>query len=105
MSEYEDEDARTLFCANISDKVTEALLFELFLQGGPVEKVAQPKDKDGRARTFAFITYVSFFGLIGGPSETDIMSNHVYIYRCMLSPFPMLSLCFKELSYSIGNLL
>lgn len=79
MSEFEDEESRTIFCANISDKVTEGLLYELFLQverskfnffftcfhlekfqGGPLEKVAQPKDKDGRARTFAFITYVSF---------------------------------------------
>ncbi|KAG4080072.1 hypothetical protein HA402_014512 [Bradysia odoriphaga] len=58
MSEYEDEDSRTVFIANLSDKVTEALLYELFMQGGPLEKVAQPKDKDGRARTFAFVTYV-----------------------------------------------
>ncbi len=32
MTEYEDEDSRTIFCANLSDKVTEALLYELFLQ-------------------------------------------------------------------------
>lgn len=32
MSEYEDEDLRTLFIGNISDKVTEALLYELFMQ-------------------------------------------------------------------------
>lgn len=32
MGDYEDEDSRTVFCANLSDKVTEALLFELFLQ-------------------------------------------------------------------------
>lgn len=32
MSEYADEDSRTVFCGNISDKVTEALLYELFLQ-------------------------------------------------------------------------
>ena len=80
MVEYEDEDSRTIFIANLSDKVTEALLYELFMQvkwpwvcnvpysitktnlsfqGGPLEKVSQPKDKEGRVRAFAFITYVS----------------------------------------------
>ncbi|KAJ6646229.1 RNA-binding protein 7 [Pseudolycoriella hygida] len=58
MLQHEDEDSRTIFCGNLSDKVTEALLYELFLQGGPLEKVSHPKDKDGRARAFAFITYV-----------------------------------------------
>lgn len=58
MSEYEDEDSRTIFIANLSNKVTESLLCELFIQAGPLEKVAQPKDKDGRARAFAFITYI-----------------------------------------------
>lgn len=28
----DDEKGRTIFCANLSDKVTEALLYELFLQ-------------------------------------------------------------------------
>lgn len=27
-----DEDARTIYCANLSDKITEEILYELFLQ-------------------------------------------------------------------------
>lgn len=27
-----DEDARTIYCANLSEKVTDTLLYELFLQ-------------------------------------------------------------------------
>lgn len=36
--EEDDEDARTLFCANLSEKATEAILYELFLQVGFNEK-------------------------------------------------------------------
>ncbi|XP_012527802.1 RNA-binding protein 7 [Monomorium pharaonis] len=52
-----DEDARTLYCGNLSEKVTEDILYELFLQGGPVQKITIPKDRDGKQRSFGFITY------------------------------------------------
>ncbi|XP_011873626.1 PREDICTED: RNA-binding protein 7 [Vollenhovia emeryi] len=52
-----DDDARTLYCGNLSEKVTEDILYELFLQGGPVQKITIPKDRDGKQRTFGFITY------------------------------------------------
>lgn len=54
----DDEDKRTLFCANLDDKVTEELLFEVFTQAGPIERVRIPKDNNGKQRTFGFITYV-----------------------------------------------
>nr|CAB3265483.1 RNA-binding protein 7-like [Phallusia mammillata] len=48
----------TLFVGNLSDKVTEEILFELFLQAGPVKTVCIPKDnKTGRQRNFGFITF------------------------------------------------
>ncbi|XP_043487846.1 RNA-binding protein 7 [Polistes fuscatus] len=52
-----DEDMRTLWCGNLSDQVTEDILYELFLQGGPIQRVAIPKDRDGKQRTYGFITY------------------------------------------------
>ncbi|XP_070172380.1 RNA-binding protein 7 [Polyergus mexicanus] len=52
-----DENARTIYCGNLSEKITEDILYELFLQGGPVQKITIPKDRDGKQRTFAFITY------------------------------------------------
>ncbi|XP_071454665.1 splicing regulator RBM11 isoform X2 [Hetaerina americana] len=52
-----DEKGRTLWCGNLSEKVTEAILYELFLQGGPLEKVLIPKDRDGNPRRFGFIVY------------------------------------------------
>ncbi|XP_049789402.1 RNA-binding protein 7 [Schistocerca nitens] len=51
------EDQRTVFCGNISEKVTEEILFELFLQAGPLDAVRIPKDKDGRQRSFAFVVF------------------------------------------------
>ncbi|GLV31800.1 uncharacterized protein CBL_07560 [Carabus blaptoides fortunei] len=42
------EDARTIFCGNLHIKVTEELLYELFLQVGPLEKVSIPNDRHGR---------------------------------------------------------
>ncbi|EFN83664.1 Putative RNA-binding protein 11, partial [Harpegnathos saltator] len=52
-----DEDRRTIFCGNLSSKVTEDILYELFLQVRPVQKISIPKDRDGKQRTFGFITY------------------------------------------------
>ncbi|RZC40176.1 RRM 1 domain containing protein [Asbolus verrucosus] len=50
------DEARTLWCGNLSDKVTEELLYELFLQVAPLERVRIPTDKEGRKSDFAFIT-------------------------------------------------
>nr|ALG65079.1 RBM11 [Apis cerana cerana]ALG65080.1 RBM11 [Apis cerana cerana] len=52
-----DEEMRTLWCGNLSEKVTEEILYELFLQGGPVQRVTIPKDRDGKQRTYGFVTY------------------------------------------------
>ncbi|XP_075974569.1 uncharacterized protein LOC142975539 [Anticarsia gemmatalis] len=52
-----EEDNKTLWCGNLAEQVTEELLYELFLQAGPLEKVRIPKDRDGRQKTFAFITF------------------------------------------------
>ncbi|XP_031429432.1 RNA-binding protein 7 isoform X2 [Clupea harengus] len=52
-----DEADRTLFVGNLDPQVTEELLFELFLQGGPMIKVKIPKDNDGRPKQFAFVNY------------------------------------------------
>lgn len=71
--EEDSEDSRTVFCGNLHENVTEALLYELFMQvfnflhfetsilnwfgqAGPLERVTVPK-KDGRQCSFGFITY------------------------------------------------
>ncbi|XP_045447266.1 RNA-binding protein 7 [Melitaea cinxia] len=52
-----EEENKTIWCGNLADQVTEEILYELFLQAGPLEKVKIPRDRDGRLRGFAFITY------------------------------------------------
>lgn len=82
-----EESSNTLWCGNLADQVTEELLYELFLQvskpenedyfkpahltsldlmtyfttyflqAGPLEKVRIAKERDGRQKNFAFITY------------------------------------------------
>ncbi|CAG4972244.1 unnamed protein product [Parnassius apollo] len=52
-----EEDNKTLWCGNLPEQVTEELLYELFLQAGPLEKVRIARDRDGRQKNFAFITY------------------------------------------------
>ncbi|CAF0798146.1 unnamed protein product [Adineta steineri] len=54
MSHRENKDRRTLYCGNLHENVTEEMLFELFLQSGPLEAVTMKRD--GR-RSFAFITF------------------------------------------------
>ncbi|KAM3964132.1 LOW QUALITY PROTEIN: uncharacterized protein ACR2FA_001614 [Aphomia sociella] len=52
-----EEDNKTLWCGNLPEQATEELLYELFLQAGPLQRVQIAKDKDGRQKNFAFITY------------------------------------------------
>lgn len=76
-----DEDQRTIYCCNLSDRVDEELIYELFLQvrvletvikfsvrkvfsitlkyfqAGPIERVSMPKDQRGDPRGIAFIEY------------------------------------------------
>ncbi|XP_043286502.1 splicing regulator RBM11 isoform X2 [Venturia canescens] len=50
-------DMRTLWCGNLSNRVTEDILYELFLQAGPLEEVKIPRDRDSRPRAYGFVTY------------------------------------------------
>ncbi|XP_058792513.1 RNA-binding protein 7 [Phymastichus coffea] len=52
-----DDDMRTIWCGGLHEKVTEDILYELFMQGGPVEKVSIPKDRDGKQKNFGFVTF------------------------------------------------
>ncbi|KAK2846997.1 hypothetical protein Q5P01_009996 [Channa striata] len=53
----EEEADRTLFIRNLDSRVTEELLFELFLQAGPLIKTKIPKDSDGKQKSFGFAVY------------------------------------------------
>ncbi|KAF6736157.1 RNA-binding protein 7, partial [Oryzias melastigma] len=53
----EEEADRTLFIRNLDSKVTEELLFELFLQAGPLVRTKIPKDTEGKQKTFGFVVY------------------------------------------------
>ncbi|KAF7652355.1 hypothetical protein LDENG_00097880 [Lucifuga dentata] len=53
----EEETDRTLFIRNLDSRVTEELLFELFLQAGPLIKTKIPKDSDGKQKSFGFAVY------------------------------------------------
>lgn len=46
---------RTLFCINIDQRCTEDIIFELFLQAGPIENIIRKPDRNGNL--IALITY------------------------------------------------
>ncbi|XP_048418380.1 RNA-binding protein 7-like isoform X1 [Stegostoma tigrinum] len=48
---------KMLFIGNLDQRVTEELLFELFLQSGPLLGVKIPKDKDGKSKQYAFVHF------------------------------------------------
>uniref|UniRef100_A0A670HRA4 Splicing regulator RBM11 n=1 Tax=Podarcis muralis TaxID=64176 RepID=A0A670HRA4_PODMU len=52
-----DEPDRTLFVGNLESRVQEEILYELFLQAGPVTKVTICKDKDGKPKAFGFVCF------------------------------------------------
>ena len=51
------EEKKTLYCGNLDHRVTEELLYEVFLQAGPLESVKIPIIR-GRPANFAFVEYV-----------------------------------------------
>ncbi|XP_063959460.1 RNA-binding protein 7-like [Lytechinus pictus] len=48
---------RTLWVGNLDPRVTEEILFELFLQAGPLQDVNIAKDKEGNQKSFAFVKF------------------------------------------------
>lgn len=50
-------DQRTIWCGNLSEKLTEEILYELFLQAGPIQRVSIPKDREGRPLSYGFVTF------------------------------------------------
>jgi len=44
---FNDNKDRTLFCINIDQRCTEEILYELFLQAGPIENVIRKEDRNG----------------------------------------------------------
>nr|XP_018900025.1 PREDICTED: RNA-binding protein 7 [Bemisia tabaci] len=57
MNDRFEEDRCSVYCGNLSSKVTEDVLYELFLQAGPVARVTIPKDPTGCNRGFAFVLF------------------------------------------------
>ncbi|KAG7320697.1 hypothetical protein KOW79_015112 [Hemibagrus wyckioides] len=57
MQESDGEVERTVFVFNLSSSVREEILYELFLQAGPVQKVVIPKDRDGNQKSYGFVYY------------------------------------------------
>ena len=47
-----------MWCGGLNDKVTEEVLYELFLNAGPLERVTIPKDRDTKQqKSFGFIVF------------------------------------------------
>ncbi|CAK9303520.1 unnamed protein product [Gordionus sp. m RMFG-2023] len=74
----------SLFCGNISEDTTEELLYELFLQAGPVENVKIATERDGKRKQYAFI---KFCHEISVPYAIDLMNgiklnNNVLTLKC-----------------------
>ncbi|XP_008113891.2 splicing regulator RBM11 [Anolis carolinensis] len=55
--ERAEEPDRTLFVGNLESRVQEEILYELFLQAGPITKVTVCKDKDGKPKAFGFVCF------------------------------------------------
>ncbi|GFY59080.1 RNA-binding protein 7 [Trichonephila inaurata madagascariensis] len=102
---------RTLYCGNLSEKVTEDLLYELFLQAGPLECVKIPKDKDGRQRNYGFVTFkhaisvpysVALMGgltLYGKPIRLDARSGMESVPNPYLEQLRQYEYSFNRQSY------
>ncbi|XP_066556058.1 splicing regulator RBM11 [Amia ocellicauda] len=52
-----NEADKTVFVGNLDSCVKEEILFELFLQAGPLTRVTIAKDKDGKQKSYGFVCY------------------------------------------------
>lgn len=58
MTNFIERDERCLFVGNLEARVTEEILWELFLQAGPLEAVHIAKDKEtGKQKAFGFVSF------------------------------------------------
>ncbi|XP_074088153.1 splicing regulator RBM11 [Macrotis lagotis] len=58
MSDSREKDAdRMVFVGNLESRVSEEILYELFLQAGPLIRVTICKDKEGKPRPFGFVCF------------------------------------------------
>jgi len=58
MATFVERDERCVFVGNLESRVTEEILWELFLQAGPLEAVHIPKDKEtGRQKSYGFVSF------------------------------------------------
>lgn len=56
--EFTDEAMRTLWVGGISDKAEEEVLYELFMNAGPLDRISHPCDKETKKKkAFAFIVF------------------------------------------------
>lgn len=56
--DVDEEQLRTLWCGGVAEKVDEEILYELFLNAGPLERVTIPRDKETKKqRNFAFVLF------------------------------------------------
>ncbi|CAK7319201.1 Splicing regulator RBM11 [Vulpes lagopus] len=53
----QEEADRTVFVGNLEARVREEILYELFLQAGPLTKVTICKDREGKPKTFGFVCF------------------------------------------------
>ncbi|KAG8590813.1 hypothetical protein GDO81_006916 [Engystomops pustulosus] len=57
MIKRQEEADRTIYVGNLDCNVREEILYELFLQAGPLTKVTIAKDKEGNLKSFGFVCY------------------------------------------------
>uniref|UniRef100_A0A8C2P1B0 Splicing regulator RBM11 n=1 Tax=Capra hircus TaxID=9925 RepID=A0A8C2P1B0_CAPHI len=53
----QEEANRTVFVGNLEARVREEILYELFLQAGPLTKVTICKDREGKPKSFGFVCF------------------------------------------------
>jgi len=57
-NDVDEEQLRTLWCGGVNEQCDEEILFELFQNAGPLQKVTIPKDRETkRQKNYAFIVY------------------------------------------------
>ncbi|XP_065177728.1 RNA-binding protein 7-like [Sycon ciliatum] len=83
MTVSDDDQGVSLYVGGLSDKVTEELLWELFVQAGPISSIKLPQDNvTKKPKTFAFVHYthaISGEYAVGLFNETSLYGRNIVV--------------------------
>jgi len=97
------EDSRTLWVGNLENKVTDELIYELFLQAGPIERLVFPTEGEGEEKKHKGHAYIVFKHPESVQYSTQVMDGTTLFSELLSMKARSLPATYKKESDFVGN--